>query len=79
MADSMEGVVAEGEQPTTENVEQKTIAGMSHQQYFFRPEDALHVPLSLHQLHNVVAHAQDVSQPHLRHEHGLVQVPLPAC
>lgn len=27
MADSMEGVVAEGEQPKTENVEQKAIAG----------------------------------------------------
>jgi hypothetical protein len=27
MADSMEGVVVEGEQPKTENVEQKAIAG----------------------------------------------------
>jgi hypothetical protein len=27
MADSMEGVVTEGEQPKTENVEQKAIAG----------------------------------------------------
>ena len=27
MADSMEGVVADGEQPTPENVEQKTVAG----------------------------------------------------
>lgn len=30
MADNMEGVVAEGEQPKTENVEQKTVAGKHH-------------------------------------------------
>jgi hypothetical protein len=29
MAESMEGVVAEGEQPQTENVEQKAVGGKS--------------------------------------------------
>ena len=44
MADSMEGVVAEGEQPKTENVEQKAIAGTYP---INTTQHGLHVEMSL--------------------------------
>lgn len=71
MADSMEGVVAEGEQPKTENVEQKAIAGT----YLFNiTQHGLHVQMSLRQLQIILASAQDVLQSHDSNRSGLLQV-----
>jgi len=73
MADSMEGVVVEGEQAKTENVEQKAIGGKSS-----AAQHALYLKVSLHKLHHAVAGPQDVSQSHDCDGHGQLQVPLPA-
>lgn len=60
MADTMEGVVVEGEQPKTENVEQKTVAGKS---LITTLEDAYRF-LSLFILHHVMA-----ASPHMSYFH----------
>jgi hypothetical protein len=72
MADSMEGVVAEGEQPKGENVEQKAISGE------YTAQHAFHLQVSLHQLHDIMACPQDVSESHDSNRHGVVQVSVPA-
>lgn len=54
----MEGVVAEGEQPKTENVEQKAIAGRSSS---FTVQHAFHLQVPMYQLQNLLASPQDVS------------------
>ena len=77
MADSMEGVVVDAEQPKTENVEHKAIAGKLPTP---KPgvKHALHLQVPLCQLHDIMACPQDVSQSHDRHRPGVLQVPLPA-
>jgi hypothetical protein len=70
MAESMEGVVAEGEQPKTENVEQKTVAGklaaltLQHGYLF--------VPLYL--LHHVMVASPHVSKLHDCYKSRIQQV-----
>lgn len=72
MTDSMEGVVTPEEQPKTENVEQKAIAGESTAQH------ALYLQVSLRQLHDIMACPQDVSESHDRDRYGIVQVSVSA-
>jgi hypothetical protein len=72
MAESMEGVVAEGEQPKTENVEQKTVAGKSATLTWQHG----YVLVSLHLLHHVVAASPHVSQFHDCYKPRIEQVPV---
>jgi hypothetical protein len=76
MAESMEGVVSAAE-PKTENVEEKAIAGKSPATHD-AAQHALHVQVSLHQLHDLMARPQDVSQSHDCDGRGVLQVPVPA-
>jgi hypothetical protein len=73
MADSMEGVVTEGEPPQTENVEQKTIAGelaaapIPHHGCVF---------VSLRRMHQLKAASPHVSHLHDCYQPGLPQVSI---
>lgn len=75
MADSMEGVVATADPKP--DVEQTAIAGQSAVRRHI-PQHALHLPVPLRQLHDLMARPQDVPEPPDRDGPGVLQVPVPA-